>query len=295
VTLGATAAVAALVAGILLGSARAGSTAGAGTSAGVPAAEAADTAADPGTAGFAPKASGCSPEPSESAGPSGAPEAPRSAGRPSDVLDLKNWYLGLPTGEQGSPDNVEQPDLDAYSSEWFRVNEAGDGVVFRARADGVHTSGSQYPRSELREMDGDRKASWDGSSGTHTMVIKQAITATPKVKPDVIAGQIHATSDDLMQVKLSGSRLTVTYDDGDKTVDLNPDYTLGTVFTVKIESSGGRVKVWYDGAQKADLDISSSTSYFKAGAYVNSNTEKGDEPDAYGEVVIYDLTVTHSG
>lgn len=223
-----------------------------------------------------------------------APSAPGSAGTPSDVLDLTNWYLGLPTGEQGKPDTVEQPELAAYSSEWFHLNAAKDGVVFRARADGVHTSGSQYPRSELREMDGGRKASWDGSSGTHTMEIRQAITATPTEKPDVVAGQIHATSDDLMQIRLSGHRLTVTYDDGRKTVDLDPDYRLGTVFTVKIESAGGRVKVWYDGTETADLGISSPTSYFKAGAYVNSNTSKGDAPDAYGEVVIYDLTVSHT-
>lgn len=33
--------------------------------------------------------------------------------------------------------------------------------------------------------------------------------------------------------------------------------------------------------------------YFKAGAYTQSNLEQGDEPDAYGEVVITELVVTH--
>ena len=44
------------------------------------------------------------------------------------------------------------------------------------------------------------------------------------------------------------------------------DYQLGKRFNVKVESAGGHVKVWYDGAAKADLPINSSTSYFKAGA-----------------------------
>ena len=213
---------------------------------------------------------------------------------PSEIIDPENWYLTLPTGKEGSPDTIDAAQLASYHSRFFQLNQQRNGVVFTANAGGVTTSGSHYPRSELREMSGDEKASWDGRKGTHTMTLDQAITETPKSKPDVIAGQIHGTTDDLMQIHLSGTQLTVKYADGKKKVLLDGDYQLGKRFNVKIESSGGHVKVWYDGAEKADLSINSSTSYFKAGAYVNSNTSKGDSSSSEGQVVIYNVDVKHA-
>ena len=229
----------------------------------------------------------------------GSTGLPAAAGRtasgdlPSQIIDTKNWYLTLPTGKKGSPDIVEGSALARYHSQFFQVSPAKDGVVFTANTSGATTSGSHYPRSELREMNGSQKASWDGRKGRHTMEIVQAITETPKSKPDVIAGQIHGTTDDLMQIHLSGSRLTVKYADGKKYVDLDPNYKLGTMFAVKIESAGGRVKVWYNGQLKADLPIWTATSYFKAGVYTNSNPSKGDR-SGEGQVVIRSLSVQHA-
>jgi len=139
---------------------------------------------------------------------------PVSGDLPSELIDTKDWYLTLPTGKQGSPDLVEGSALAKYHSQFFQLNPAKDGVVFTAGTNGVTTSGSHYPRSELREMVGSDKASWDGRKGKHTMEIVEAITETPKEKPDVIAGQIHGTSDDLMQIHLSGQNLRVKYADG---------------------------------------------------------------------------------
>jgi hypothetical protein len=226
---------------------------------------------------------------------SGAAARGGDASMPADLIDTNDWYLTLPTGKKGSPDTIDGSKLASYHSKFFELNDQRNGIVFTANAGGVTTSGSHYPRSELREMEGEKKASWDGRKGTHTMELDQAITAAPSAKPDVIAGQIHGTSDDLMQIHLSGKQLTVKYGDGKKKVVLDDDYKLGTRFTTKIESSGGHVKVWYNGQQKADRAINSSTSYFKAGAYVNCNTSKGADASDVGQVVVYKADVTHSG
>jgi hypothetical protein len=228
----------------------------------------------------------------------GAAPMPVLSGRvasslPSELIDVSHWYLTLPTGTEGDPDTVEGSQLAGYHSPYYQLTPARNGVVFTAATAGATTSGSKYPRSELREMVGSEKASWDGRRGRHTMDIVEAITRTPSAKPDVVAGQIHATSDDLMQIHLSGRRLTVMYDDGHKSVDLDPNYQLGTLFAVRIESAEGRVRVWYNGGLKADLPISSPTSYFKAGAYTNSNPSKGDS-SGVGQVVITSLVVRHS-
>jgi alginate lyase len=223
------------------------------------------------------------------------PRAARRATRPAEIIDPRNWYLTLPTGKEGSPDTVSADRLENYDSQYYRLNDSKDGVVFTANAGGVTTENSHYPRSELREMNGSQKAAWDGRSGTHVMELDQAITKTPATKPDVIAGQIHGGDDDVMQIHLSGTDLTVKYADGKKDVVLDNAYKLGERFRVKIESSDGHVKVWHNGELKADLPIYGSQSYFKAGAYVNSNTDKGASSDDVGQVVIYGVKISHSG
>ncbi|SMD09648.1 chondroitinase-B domain-containing protein [Kibdelosporangium aridum] len=216
---------------------------------------------------------------------------------PADVLDLKNWYIGLPIGEPEKPKNVEQPQLATYSIDpWFRATEDCTAVQFRAAVNGVTTSGSSYPRSELREMSGSAKASWSSTSGTHTMVIDQAITALPKEKPDIVAGQIHGGSDDLSVFRLEGSKLYVT-DEDEKHTLLTDKYVLGTRFQAKFEVSDGKIRAYYNGALKATISKNFSTGYFKAGAYTQANCSKSSpcNESNYGEVKIYGLTVTHTG
>jgi hypothetical protein len=40
--------------------------------------------------------------------------------------------------------------------------------------------------------------------------------------------------------------------------------------------------------------LTGSGWYFKVGCYTQSNETKGDKPEAYGEVVVYKLKVTHA-
>ena len=110
----------------------------------------------------------------------------------------------------------------------------------------------------------------------------------------MVAGQIHATSDDLMQIRLEGRRLVVKYADGKEEQLLDPDYKMGTPFDVDITAANGTVQVAYNGEQKPALKIAGIGFYFKAGAYTQSNPEKGDRPDSAGRVVIYRLDVQHS-
>lgn len=212
---------------------------------------------------------------------------------PADVLDLRNWYLTLPTGRPRVPDTVEQPELATYSSTYFRLDATRDGVVFTADAGGVTTSGSDYPRSELREMNGDHHASWSNTSGTHTLRVRQAVTELPPVKSQVVTAQIHDAQSDVMEVRLQGTRLIAQYDNGRSAATLDPAYRLGTVYDLRIVAAVGRVAVFYNGVQKADVAASGSGWYFKSGSYVQTNTGKGDQPGAVARVVLYQLQVTH--
>jgi poly(beta-D-mannuronate) lyase len=260
-------------------------------------------------AGGAPSAAGGAPATGDGgrdaghardSGASGAPgdgSIGSAASVPADVLDLTNWKLTLPTGSPGAPTEILQPDLAAFSLHpYFELDAARDGVVFQANAGGVTTSGSGYPRSELREMinGGASAAAWSMNSGVHTMTITEAITHLPVVKPQVVAGQIHDATDDVVMVRLEGQHLFLE-GGGTDLGTLDPSYRLGARFTVRLVASGGHIRAYYDdlGTPKVDVQRSASGCYFKAGVYTQSNTSKGDAPDAYGEVVIYDLVVTH--
>ena len=229
-----------------------------------------------------------------------APGQDRSGVRyPADVLDLKNWYLTLPTGEKGDPDTVHQPELSTYSGRDFRPNDAKDGVVFVANAGGATTENSDYPRSELREMIGSEKASWSNTAGTHTLSVRQAVTALPPAKPEVTTAQIHDASSDALAIRLEATNLIAQYDDGKhdggKTdITLDPAYQLGTPYDLRIVAANSRIEVFYNGTKKADIPKSGSEWYFKSGSYLQSNPTKGDAPDATGEVVLFSLQVTHS-
>jgi hypothetical protein len=237
-----------------------------------------------------------------SGSPSGGSTSPGSGSvLPSSIVNLANWKLTLPVDSRGLTSGTaaekRQPELNAYQHPtWFHANATNNGVVFQAQADGATTSGeTQYARSELREMTGSGQtdAGWSPNSGTHVMTLSQAITKLPGTsKPEVVAGQIHDGSDDVLQIRLEGRRLFLSLDNGKNEVELTASYTLGTRFTVTISAIAGGISVTYDGASKLTNFKPSkpgSSWYFKAGCYTQSN-----ESGSFSEVVVYDLRVVHS-
>src|SRR5690242_13890395 len=102
---------------------------------------------------------------------------------PANCLTCATGTSRCPPAAAGDPDTVRQPDLEHYSSRYFQVDAQRDGVVCTANAGGVTTKNSSYPRSELREMNGDQLASWSNRSGTHTLSVRQAVTRLPTAKP----------------------------------------------------------------------------------------------------------------
>lgn len=221
---------------------------------------------------------------------------------PAQVLNLTNWKMTLPIGSDEKPTEVKQPVLATYKlNPWFVVTEDGKAVRFRAPVSSVTTTGSNYPRSELREMtnNGMEKASWDTLTGTHTMTIDQAITAVPQTKKHVVAGQIHDADDDIIVIRLEYPTLYVNVD-GDNVVTLDKNYTLGKRFTVKFVVHNNKTDIYYNDSSTPiyTLNKAYTGAYFKAGAYTQSNCSREANASLctdqnYGEVIIYDVTVNH--
>jgi hypothetical protein len=217
---------------------------------------------------------------------------------PGSVLDLSCWKLTLPidTARPGRPDEITQPQLASFQdATCFFVSERGDSVIFRAHCGGRTSKGSAYPRCELREMqpDGKREAAWGTADGKrHRLTMEAAITKTPPVKRHVVCAQIHDAEDDVLMVRLEGTKLFIERN-SQRDVVLNDRYQLGRRFALQIEVVDGRIQVWYDAAPVLDWKTARQACYFKAGCYTQSNIEKGDAADSYGEVAIYRLVVEH--
>lgn len=241
-------------------------------------------------------------EASQSASPSPSTSVVPSASNtqiPAQVLNLTNWKLTLPTGANGNPTEIIQTQLATYKNDPYFVVSNG-AVRFRAPVNGVTTSGSSYPRTELREMsnNGTTLTLWNSFSGTHTMMLDQAITAVPTTKKHVVAGQIHDSEDDVIVVRLEDKKLFLEIGGLDGPI-LDANYTLGKRFTVKFEVKDNKTSIYYNNALTPvhTLAKSYSGAYFKAGAYTQSNctTESSNlcSDNNYGEVLLYKVEITH--
>ncbi len=214
-----------------------------------------------------------------------------SAEVPAGILNLQSWQLTLPIDRDGDdrPDLVDTRKLATFADpKFFHVNDAQSGVVLRAHCGGVTTRNSSYPRCELRELtaDGKRLADWSTADAVvHRLSVRLSIEHLPKVKPHVVCVQIHDADDDLMMVRLEREKLFIERNDL-PAVMLNRHYALGTSFDVVIEAGRGRVRVFYNADLKMDWNIDAPGCYFKAGCYTQSNISKGDDAEAYAEVVI---------
>jgi len=207
---------------------------------------------------------------------------------PGQILDLSIWKVSLPTS--GHFTEITQPALATHSDPDFRAVCA---VQFTAPVAGSIQPGSNYPRSELREMNRDGSpASWSTAAGRHTMEITQRITHLPRVKPELVAGQIHDSKEYVILIWLSRTRLSVMYA-GSSIGVLDPHYDLGTVFALKIVAADGFIEVYYNGALKVRQADNRPSCYFKAGCYTQSNLRRGDSPQDFGQVEILSLSVAH--
>lgn len=105
---------------------------------------------------------------------------------PGTLFDLTNYKLQLPVSAGGSSvEQISQPALKTYNSTFFYAL-GGSSAYFFTPENGATTSGSSYPRSELRE-----NIDWVlGTPGVHVL------NATVRVLDDgpshaVTIGQLH--------------------------------------------------------------------------------------------------------
>lgn len=241
---------------------------------------------------------------------------------PSDLMEnCEQWKITYPTG-------VEDKTLcNEPNNEFFYLNNTEDAIVFKVpiSSNNGSTPNSDYIRSELRERESDGSGDiyWT-TEGKHFLYVKQAITHLPINKPHLVATQIHGNKDDgiddSMVMRLEDSHLFLSFNGGKLREDLTikTNYNLGDIHEVIFLVEDGKHYCYYaedgnllnsykngtasnylikDGANDFVMDLNYDETYFKVGNYTQSNPEKEetdtDDPNNYGEVLVYDFSVEH--
>jgi len=229
----------------------------------------------------------------------------------SDNFDLSGWKLTLPIS--GSSSNaLEIKNLVGYEQAQYFYDAPDGSMVFRADTTGATTSGSRYPRSELREMAGSELAWWtlaDGGTMSGTLKIDAVPVKTGGIEGRLIFAQIHGTSEELLrmywendtvyfindQAGSSNKETTFSFANADGEA---PKIAKGEVFSYLIDVQGDTMSVQifadgqtYTSVSKLNSVWQSDEFYFKAGVYLGVNASSGT---GSGQVSYYGLDLSHA-
>lgn len=219
------------------------------------------------------------------------------------MIDLATWNLTIPVGVPAT--TIATPLLvGGYQDHYFQSDAAS--IFFWAPVNGSTTSGSSYPRSELRETFADGKLhNWTYPSADNYLSATLKLNQVPS-SGRVVIGQIHGYKNDMPMLKLEYQYKASTAT-GTVVAKLRmiPDGVVQTVllasgiplnqelkYSIHLTPSGTLGLTVNKEKWNARLDGGWATRllYFKAGVYTQDNT--GYETEA-GSATFYRLKVEH--
>lgn len=230
-----------------------------------------------------------------------------TSGKQGNSIDLSHWKLTLPTDGanqyNGHAREISAAQLTAgFQDPHFQTNAKGD-LVFWCPVNGAVTEGTQFPRSELREMlDPDNsKVNWT-VHGTHILEAECRVMEVPS-NPKVVIGQIHSDSGKskpLIKLQYYKGRIEalvkVSPEAGKDRKLTFPQVGLNGDIAYQIQLEDGVLSLTVNGMTQTekvienDANWAKQTFYFKAGAYPQDN----DGPASEGSRVAFSkLKVSH--
>lgn len=258
------------------------------------------------------------PSPTATPSPTVTPTNPSASKAPGQNFDLTLWKLTLPIDKNGTYTGsaMEVSPIGSTYSQQSHFYTASDGaMVFMAPATGATTSGSKYPRSELREMiAGNKLAAWtidQGGSLTATVAVNEVPTTSAGAKGKVVIGQIHGPDDELCRLyydngaiyyvndKSGSNGTTETKFELKSSSGAKANIPLNAKFDYKINIKDGKetVSMVYNGVLYSASETISNfwpgkALYFKAGVYVQvgkAGSGAGTVGTGQGKVSFYYL------
>ncbi|HXC02605.1 MAG TPA: polysaccharide lyase family 7 protein, partial [Opitutaceae bacterium] len=217
---------------------------------------------------------------------------------PGQNFNLSNWELDLPTGSSGNINIITQPQLATYTDAYFYTDPNDGAMTFFCPENGVHTTNSSFPRSELRELN---------PGGDWPLTGTNIQTATLKVEDTlahVAIGQIHignggtptSTKPLLELFYYSTGQITLLLETSPSGGGPETNVTtvpLGQKFSYTIKTVGNALTIIVNGVTQnytINSSYNSERFYFKAGDYLQTT---GSSSTVGAHVAFYALNVTH--
>ncbi len=226
---------------------------------------------------------------------------------PATAFDLRHWKLTLPTGVARGGDSdateVSTAQLVGGFKDPHFYFDADGAMVFWCPVNGVTTEGTEYPRSELREMlePNDPAVNWT-AKGTHVLTARCRVLEVPS-DPKVVIGQIHSYSGKakpLVKLQFYKGRIeALVKSSPTKGKDIKlvwPKVGLDRDINYTIKLENGVLSITVNGKTqtqniaKNDPEWMKQNFYFKAGAYVQDNQGPATEG---ARISFSRLTVNH--
>ena len=225
---------------------------------------------------------------------------------PGSNFNLSIWQLQLPSGSTGSPDTISASQLEGgYQSQYFYTDGNDGAMTFWTPEKGVTTPNSNFPRSELREMNANGSAAnWSFYAGTHTLNATLRVTKVPssvaigqiKIGSPLQSGVSASTKPTLEMYYRSSGDIVVGIEnspDGGQTPYTIANIPLGSKFSYQIKATSSTLTVTINGNARSwalNPAFLPYGQYFKAGSYIQSSS---DSTTIGAEVKFYALSVTH--
>ena len=226
---------------------------------------------------------------------------------PGSNFNLANWKITLPVDSNGTNigNAIEKTAAElvaGYTNAVYFYTAPDGAMVFWCPISGATTSGSTYPRSELRELlnPANDNINWNSAVGIHTLDGVCKVTQVPSTGK-VIIGQIHGFSGNAypmikMQFESSSIRCLCKSDPaGDGTDDIIltfPNPGVNKLISYRIQTFGTNLNVTVNNTTLVG-NISlwgGAICYFKAGNYCQDNVGTNGEGSS---VSFYSLNVNH--
>ena len=246
------------------------------------------------------------------------------------------WKVTMPVDKDGNASPRDCSEYDCRNNDSvdiYGLNEAAANsdyndyfyedngwVIFSAFAGGATTENSQYPRCELRGLNGDGDDDYFDMDDYQELNVTVKVLSVPVERPEVNMVQIHGPDDEPLRIEYndgttgSDQGLHITYNEKNTWNDVM-DYEIEDELKVRVVVEDGRISFWLENLTNGDTynnDFNSSddTGYFKVGCYLQSsisycdvksdedfckNGGQSDDYDATGSVAVKDLTMIRDG
>jgi len=236
---------------------------------------------------------------------------------PSDIIpELTKWKLTLPVDANGF-DSSNATDfehrntnpLEIIGQQLFNFEyqpyfyAENNEIIFKAHCAGATTTGSHYPRSELRQLVGGGNNFWKMNDYQFLEVIL-SVTHTPVERPNVCIVQIHGPEKEPLRVHYDGNKGLYLVWNHDNHIYLKDSlhYQIGQKLKVSVTVNNGYITCTLLNIDNNEdytykwLSMD-TTGYFKTGCYIQSSIflseikdgYDNEQANAYGEVHLFSL------